>query len=435
MNRRQYLEAVGGATIVSAFSGVSTAKDTKMNVITISGTGEPAQYELSVTKALEKSTANGANTNEGDEIDGTTATGEVGTRADSYAYTGTIESLEIDGHARVTFGTDSDTGGGTGSGGGGDEVSKNDSGVFDSTNWPVFGADFDIDPNEGYPHVTNYEHWLDRQVHIEDSFVGSNSGAEYTDNPGWLLDDPEGFANHGSGRRECWDFKLKNLGSLEEGANGDLNHYFQQFGETLVERNMGDSFIRPAAEFDLWHTIHPETEREARLFGEYLQQIAEVLYAIDGGNFEMVWNPANEIDWRSDAYIEGCWPGVEYVDYVGMDIYDRTWAGPYDETPITHKDRKAAWERDHKPLLDWLSGFAKSHGDLPICFPEWGCWARSDSDKAGGDNPYFVRRMYDWMNENNVAWHVYFEVLNKHALYPKNTQLPNASAKFEQLFG
>jgi serine protease len=74
-----------------------------MKTIIIEGTGPAAQYEFSVTGSLEKTTTEEANKNDNDYINGSTATGEVGSGADAYNYDGFVDSMEIDGHAIVRF--------------------------------------------------------------------------------------------------------------------------------------------------------------------------------------------------------------------------------------------------------------------------------------------------------------------------------------------
>jgi lipopolysaccharide export system protein LptA len=71
------------------------------HVLTIAGDGSPASYEFSVSGTLEKSTANGANINSSDEISGSSASGVVGISADSYSFTGSLDSISVDGEATV----------------------------------------------------------------------------------------------------------------------------------------------------------------------------------------------------------------------------------------------------------------------------------------------------------------------------------------------
>ncbi|WP_435076099.1 glycosyl hydrolase [Halococcus sp. AFM35] len=76
---------------------------TSKSVLTIEGTGMRATYEFAVTGKLEKSTANGANVNTGDEIAGSSASGVVGISADSYSFFGTLTDIEVDGEANVSL--------------------------------------------------------------------------------------------------------------------------------------------------------------------------------------------------------------------------------------------------------------------------------------------------------------------------------------------
>ena len=69
-------------------------------VVTIESAGSRATYDLTVGGSLEKSTANGASINDGDEISGSSATGEVYGGADSYVFSGSVTRLDIDERAR-----------------------------------------------------------------------------------------------------------------------------------------------------------------------------------------------------------------------------------------------------------------------------------------------------------------------------------------------
>ena len=71
------------------------------NVLSIEGTGSRTDYEVTVSGSIEKSTANGGSINSGDEISGSTATGAVSNGTDSYVFSGSIESITVDGDAPV----------------------------------------------------------------------------------------------------------------------------------------------------------------------------------------------------------------------------------------------------------------------------------------------------------------------------------------------
>jgi hypothetical protein len=83
--------------------------------------------------------------------------------------------------------------------------------------------------------------------------------------------------------------------------------------------------------------------------------------------------------------------------------------------------------------LKWFADFAREV-DRPLAIPEWGLWYAPADLMDGGDNPYFIRKMYNWINENNVAWHVYFMFGDvSHSLY-NLYQYPNASREFLNLW-
>jgi hypothetical protein len=71
------------------------------HVITIVGTGEAASYDLTVASDLSKSVANFANINANDETTSDSASGEVGSLADSYVYDGDVSAFSVDGDVVV----------------------------------------------------------------------------------------------------------------------------------------------------------------------------------------------------------------------------------------------------------------------------------------------------------------------------------------------
>jgi lipopolysaccharide export system protein LptA len=70
-------------------------------VVTIKGTGSRAEYVLTSTKTLEKTTVNGASINSDDNLSARTASGYVVGGRDSYALSWTVDQLSIDGDAQV----------------------------------------------------------------------------------------------------------------------------------------------------------------------------------------------------------------------------------------------------------------------------------------------------------------------------------------------
>ncbi|WP_256686338.1 S8 family serine peptidase [Halococcus qingdaonensis] len=71
------------------------------HIFSIEGQGSRADYTLSVTEDLSKSTANNGTIGSSSEVSGSTATGYVWGGTDSYAFSGKIASLSLDGDASI----------------------------------------------------------------------------------------------------------------------------------------------------------------------------------------------------------------------------------------------------------------------------------------------------------------------------------------------
>ena len=303
---------------------------------------------------------------------------------------------------------------GTGSGGGGDT--------------PKFGAWFSQEVGED--PTAEYEEWLGRKVMVSDQFIKQE--AHYYDLPAWKIDPWTAWLEEDSDRVLCWDLIVRNLASLEEGANGAANDAVRSLGETLVAEGHEDVSIRIEDEFNLSFTINPQTDQECQWFVEFWREVVDTLRSVDGQQFDIVWNPNYDIA-DVDGYAERTWPGDDYVDTVGLDIYDRNWTHYDGGSEPTQSDHEKTWQA-LEGYLDWFRDWADAH-DKPLVIPEWGLWSRADSDYGGGDNPYFVDQMHDWIHANDVAWHVYFEDLDKHRLDRDDGRFSDSAAKFKQLFG
>lgn len=91
-----------GYGLVDAAAAVPASSS--QNILTIDGTGNDASYTFSVTEQLQKSTANGAGINSADAIHRDyVADGSVSGGADSYAFSGSLETFELVGDATVSL--------------------------------------------------------------------------------------------------------------------------------------------------------------------------------------------------------------------------------------------------------------------------------------------------------------------------------------------
>ena len=167
--------------------------------------------------------------------------------------------------------------------------------------------------------------------------------------------------------------------SLANGATGAYNGYFQTLAQNLVRNGMANNtIIRLGWEFNgTWYTWRADNDVKASYFASYWQQIVTTMRAVPGAaNLKFCWNGA--IGWTSypmaDAY-----PGDDYVDYIGVDVYDQSWAAntypyPANATPAQiQTSQQNAWADINSSGsthgIAWWKTFADSHGK-PLAIPE-----------------------------------------------------------------
>jgi len=236
---------------------------------------------------------------------------------------------------------------------------------------------------------------------------------------------------------------------FQAAANGEFNHYYRQFGQMLINNGLKNSIIRFGHEFDgNWYawsiSVGPGGGTEkARLYAAAFRQLVTTLRSLSGQNFTFSWNP-NAAYTTDPNLLRSAWPGKEYVDYISFDQYDQFYGGEhYNEayhagTPQFRREKQeAVWNHiyNHPTGLKWFGAFSREM-DVPLTIGEWGLWypEPGHEHRGGGDNAYFIRRMYNYINENNVAWHVYFNFGDvSHSIYNTH-QHPMASREFLRLW-
>lgn len=130
------------------------------------------------------------------------------------------------------------------------------------------------------------------------------------------------------------------------------------------------------------------------------------------------------------------YPGDDFVDYIGVDIYDTS--GP------TDAERVADWKAKANGAggLDYWAAFAAVHGKR-ASLPEWGLCPAAIG--GGGDSAYFIEKIAKWLELNNAAYASYFNAdatgygIGDHRIcatpsYPAAIIYPQAAARYQQLF-
>lgn len=226
--------------------------------------------------------------------------------------------------------------------------------------------------------------------------------------------------------------------TLAIGATGAYDSHFIALANTLVARGMQDTLLRIGHEMNGgWYTWTVVSGKEA-YFAEYFKKIVIAMRSVPGQNFKFVWNP----NLGENTNLNLCYPGDDYVDYIAFDFYDQSWAPNTYPIPAgaTEQEKLTRWTNawNHNKTrawgLNWFANFAQNH-NKPLAIGEWGVTIRNDG-RGGGDNPYFIQWMYDWIKSNNVEWHVYFDYPAKdgnHVL--THAALINSGIKFRELWG
>jgi hypothetical protein len=264
--------------------------------------------------------------------------------------------------------------------------------------------------------VVTFEQWLGRPVDGVLGYTGQASWQDYDGSVGWAA----GLWRD-LNRKILWSIPLIPQGaSLEEAARGSYNSHYLKAAAELAQFRKQDSvlYIRTGWEFNgNWFPWAASGKPQA--FISAWRHFA-ASYRSVSGRFRFDWCP-NFGDTGMDP--ADAYPGDDYVDIIGMDIYDETiWCQI--EDPV------ARWAYNlQEPFgLNWHRDFARAH-DKPMSYPEWGT-----GGNGSGDNPYMIEQMFLWCRENQVVYQTYW---NSNADYPgklSDNQYPSAAQKYKDVF-
>lgn len=200
--------------------------------------------------------------------------------------------------------------------------------------------------------------------------------------------------------------------SLADGAAGKYDAYFKGLGETLVKYGLGDAVVRLGWEWNgNWYAWKVVTPEDAKNFAAYWRHAVLAMRSVPGAEgVKVVWNVTAGFKTGYDA--NQAWPGDDVVDYVGLDVYDTCWPlypPPGDATAAQIETlHQRAWAEFTAPEASYGLAYWQKLADAhakPLAIPEWGVIRRADGH-GGGDNPYFVQRVFDYIQD--PAHHVYF---------------------------
>jgi hypothetical protein len=275
----------------------------------------------------------------------------------------------------------------------------------------------------GRANIPQFESWLGRKITRALDFVAYGSWTNMVSSAVFV-------AHSWDGGRWKLSISLPMLpadgkSTLKEGATGAYNTYFKQIAATLVAHGLGNSVIRLGWEFNgdwfPWSAYKCPT-----CFVQFWRQIVTTMRAVPGAQFHFDW--CLDVGYNMIAS-DTVYPGDAYVDLIGLDVYNQSW----DRSVTTPEGR---WSRlmNQNFGLKWQATFAATHRKW-ISFPEWatGVWSNAPG-VGGGDDPYFIQQMSDWMKAHNVGYNNYFDVQGTFKSQLSNNQYPKAGALFRKLF-
>lgn len=310
------------------------------------------------------------------------------------------------------------------------------------------GAPGSTDPGKAGSGIDLVSAWLGRNITMAIDF---NPDATWTDIEGnnWQFGPWGTWVNAQPGRQ--LDFAVSPIpatgGTLAECATGAYNSHWTKLGQNLVSHQLSNTDVRFGWEMNGTWFRWSAVGKEASFIGCY-QQFVTTMRAVPNSNFSYTWNP-NGGGYTSTS-ISTMYPGDSYVDSIGVDTYDQSYAAntypypsPCDATCIlTHQTN--AWNSilsSQNAGLNSFVSFATAH-NKPLVIPEWGVFTRADGH-GGLDDPYYIQKMHDFINTatNRVAWYAYFDFNasdgdHRISQVPTNLVLPfpNSSTKFKALF-
>jgi len=249
---------------------------------------------------------------------------------------------------------------------------------------------------DGVKRLGSYVSWLGRDPDFVLDFFASDSWQSMQGDASWTV--------------KCWAKQQRKVVfsvpmlinskevSLADGAAGKYDDQFTQLAQLLVANGYGDAIIRLGWEFNGgWYPWAAKKDPENWV--KYWQRIVTTMRNVKGSAFRFDWCSAQ-------GYLQipadKVYPGDDYVDIIGRDTYNQTWASNANTPEQRWNDLLT------QPYgLNWLAEFARKH-NKPISIPEWATGTRPDGH-GGGDDGFFIERMAQWMDQNNVIYHSYWD--------------------------
>jgi hypothetical protein len=198
-------------------------------------------------------------------------------------------------------------------------------------------------------------------------------------------------------------------GSLSAVAAGEQDETWRTVARNLRTNGRGDSVIRLGWESNLPNWPWQATTDSASEFKAAFRHVVKVMKTVSPDlTFEFGVACGAGLSGSSDrlAPLTKVYPGDDVVDLVGCDTYDWWTTHPTSDANVKSNFLRPA----SGPGVQDVADFARAHGK-GASYAEWGTARSQNGNNAGGDNPYFIQAMWDflWANRDVVAFESYFD--------------------------
>jgi len=275
-------------------------------------------------------------------------------------------------------------------------------------------------------NIAAYESWIGRSDFYVYSATGYANWNDYNSSLSWLID----TIWSPSGKKVFWNVPLFTAteGNYAGAAQGLYNNYYKSQAERIAAfcSDYDVIYVRTSWEFNgywfPWTILAGPGENQQQKTQDFINAYRQFVntFRSVSDKFRFEWN----VNIGESFPLETAYPGDEYVDVIGMDVYADNYAN------ISDPVRRFQYTMTRPYGLIWLRDFARAH-NKPIAISEWGV-----GGKGSGDDAHFVESMFRWFNANDTVYQLYWDSNDDYAgqLRPP-TSYPNASDKYKELFG
>lgn len=272
----------------------------------------------------------------------------------------------------------------------------------------------------GRDRIKDFESWLGLPIFGVLDFISYDSWKDILSSASWISNRWAGFDR----RLTITIPMLPRVGaSLKAGVQGQYDDVFLWIGKKLVSVGLDSAVVRIGHEFNgSWYPW--QAHKGPELWAHYWRRIASLFKSVPMSNFALEWSPNSGF---TTMRPELAWPGEDFVDLIGLSVYNDCLARCEGQTP------EQRWEKHLTGIagLLWHKEFSTSK-KKPMTYPEWGTGKRPNGD-GGGDDPYFIHNMLNWTNSHAI-YHNYFDYNAKdYAARLSTEQFPLAGREFRRL--